>query len=242
MARIHLISGPRNISTALMYAFGNREDMTIVDEPMYAYYLKTHPEIEHPGSEQTLASMSADLKEILSDVIYYNYPTPHVFFKNMGHHLHGTDWSFVLDLQNVFLIREPAQLIASFAQVIPEPTLLDIGLQQEYELMQYLEHNDKAVIVLDSNEVLKDPKGVLNQLCHKIHIPFSERMLKWEPGPRKEDGTWAKYWYANVHKSTGFKKQKTSSRPFPQRLKPLLDEATFYYQELKKHAIMAQNQ
>lgn len=239
MKRIHLISGPRNISTALMYSFANRPDTKVVDEPFYAYYLKTHPEIDHPGKDETLKSQSTELDSIISEVVFKQYENQVFFIKNMAHHLDGIDWTFLNQLTNVFLIRNPQQLIASFAQVIPNPTMLDIGLELEKDIFDYLLENGTTPIVLDSNHILTDPKTVLGNLCKKIDIPFHESMLKWEAGPIGEDGVWAKYWYANVHKSTGFQKQKTSERPFPSHLGGLLEEAMMHYNYLSQHSIKA---
>lgn len=239
MSKIHLISGPRNISTAVMYSFGNRKDMSVIDEPFYGYYLDLHPEIDHPGRAATLAERPTAYSEVLNTYFHNNYPTDHVFLKNMAHHLDQGDWSFIKPLKNLFLIRNPRQLIASFAQVIPNPTMLDIGLKLEWEIFQYAQQAGSNCVVMDSNEVLKDPKKVLSKMCEQLDIPFSEEMLSWEAGPRVEDGSWAKYWYANVHLSTGFSKQKTSSRPFPERLQPLLDEAQGYYDSLAEYAIKA---
>jgi len=238
--KLHLISGPRNISTALMYSFGNRTDTSIVDEPFYAHYLKIFPEINHPGREETLQSQSSDVEQVLQKVIHGTYPTSQVFFKNMAHHLIEVDWSFLKDCTNIFLIRNPRQLIASFAQVIPHPNLQDIGLKLEYEILQYCLDNNLPFVVLDSNEVLKNPKLVLTKLCHQINIDFDEAMLSWTAGAREADGVWAKYWYANVHKSTGFSKQVTSERPFPKELLPLLTEAQEYYDLLCKYTIRAE--
>jgi len=238
--KLHLISGPRNISTALMYSFGNRTDTSIVDEPFYAHYLKIFPEINHPGREETLQSQSSDVEQVLQKVIYGTYPTSQVFFKNMAHHLIEVDWSFLKDCTNIFLIRNPRQLIASFAQVIPHPNLQDIGLKLEYEILQNCLDKNLPFVVLDSNEVLKNPKLVLTKLCHQINIDFDEAMLSWTAGAREEDGVWAKYWYTNVHKSTGFLKQVTSERPFPEVLLPLLTEAQEYYDLLCKYTIRAE--
>ena len=237
MNKIHLISGPRNISTALMYSFGNRPDMSIVDEPFYAYYLDQHPDIDHPGRAETLESQAIQKETVLSEVINSNYPTPFVFFKNMAHHMDGMDWTFIEDMKNVFLIRNPSQLIASFAEVIPNPTMLDIGLKLEYEILQYLISKEKLPIVIDSNDILANPQEALSLLCSRLDLPFKKEMLQWTAGPRKADGVWAKYWYTNVHQSTGFKIQKTSHKPFPERLTPLLIEANYYYSELRKFNI-----
>lgn len=239
MKRIHLISGPRNISTALMYAFGNRKDTTIVDEPFYANYLVQHPEIVHPGRTEVLDSQSQDFDKVLENVIFKNYETDVVFIKNMAHHCHRQNWSFMDQLTNVFLVREPKKLIASFAQVIQNPTLLDIGLALEYEIFQYLVSKGIQPIVLDSQEVLANPSDVLKQLCQRLDVAYDEAMLTWKAGPRKEDGVWAKYWYKNVHKSTGFTQQKISNHEFPKHLSGLLEEANYYYNKLKTHTIKA---
>jgi len=157
----------------------------------------------------------------------------------MAHHLDKVDWTFLLDMTNVFLIRSPRQLIASFAEVIPEPTMLDIGMALEYQIFNFLQEKNQNCVVLDSNEVLKDPKKVLTQLCESIGIPFDSDMLNWQAGPRAEDGVWAQYWYHNVHRSTSFSRQKTSDRDFPERLSPLLDKAQYYYDLLYTHSIKA---
>lgn len=235
--RINLISGPRNISTALMYSFGNRDDTTIVDEPMYAYYLH-QSKADHPGKEEVLSALPSDLSTVLDRFFFNTVSTPYYFIKGMAHHYHNIeDLSFLLNLNNLFLIRDPAKLIASFAQVIPNPTLQDIGIKIEWDLYKYLLSEGQHPIVLNTEEVLKEPKSVLTQLCDLLHIPFDPKMLHWDPGPRKEDGVWARFWYHSVWQSQGFTSQKTSSRPFPQRLQSLLDEAMIYYDRLYKESI-----
>lgn len=239
MRRIHLISGPRNISTALMYSFGNRKDTAIVDEPLYASYLYSHPNINHPGRNEVLKSQAHNANEVLEKVFFGDYSEPNLFIKNMAHHMDDLDWSFLLDLDNLFLVRSPKQLIASFAQVISEPTLLDIGIEIEYRIFQFLVENGEKTIVLDSNEVLKNPEFVLKTLCQKLGIAFDDSMLHWSAGAREEDGIWAKYWYKNVHQSTGFVRQESSNRELPDRLLPLLNQAQKYYDLLCAHSIKA---
>lgn len=240
MKLLHLISGPRNISTALMYSFGSRSDTTVIDEPMYAHYLVQHPEVDHPGREAIIASQATDIDKIISELRNTSYDSDVLFIKNMAHHIESQDWSFLLDMTNIFLIRDPRQLIASFAQIIQSPTLLDIGIQVEYEIFKYLQDHNQECIVLDSNEVLKNPKYVLSQLCIAIGIDFDPDMLHWPIGSRKEDGVWAKYWYKNVHQSTGFVQQETSNRAFPEDLLPLLQKAQKYYDLLCKHSIKSE--
>ncbi|MEL6536547.1 MAG: sulfotransferase family protein [Bacteroidota bacterium] len=237
MKRIHLISGPRNISTALMYSFAQRPDTRVVDEPLYAHYLATHPEVDHPGREEILRSMSQDWREVVNQVILGAYDREVVFLKGMAHHLVNMELDWLPQLTNLFLIRDPKQLIASFAQVIEQPVLRDIGLQESYRLWSQLDANGHRPVVLDSNELLKDPAAMLPRLCEALGISADDAMLSWKPGSRPEDGVWAKYWYQNVHASTGFKKQETSDRSFPKHLKPLLDEAMPYYEHLSANAL-----
>lgn len=236
---LHLISGPRNISTALMYAFGNRSDCTIVDEPMYAVYLKKH-RVQHPGRAEVLASLPTKMPDVKAQVFESHRGVDLLFVKNMAHHFIDVDHQFIYKHRNIFLIREPKQLISSFAQVIPNPNMQDIGLQKEFELFEDTQANAEfPPIVLDSNEILKDPKGVLSKLCKALDIPFSDRMLQWTAGPRAEDGVWAKYWYANVHQSTGFKKQQTKERELPVHLEALYQKSKSYYDILFQNSIKA---
>ena len=231
---INLISGPRNISTALMYSFAQHSEIKVVDEPFYAHYLiKTG--LDHPGRDETIQRMSSDEQVVLDEISELEKKHPIVFLKNMAHHHEGLDWSYLLPMKNILLIRDPKQLIASFAQVIPQPTLQDIGLKYEADLLDYLIENELSPIVIDSNEILNDPKVGLSKLCQKIGISFEEDMLSWKKGPIPEDGVWAKYWYKNVHNSTGFAKQKTSERPLPEHCEELYEEALPYYHKLKKY-------
>ncbi len=234
--RIHLISGPRNISTALMYSFANRLDFTVVDEPLYAYYL-TITGKNHPGRKEVLKSQIADLESITQQVFNKSYPTPYLFLKNMAHHLIGVKPEFIADFHNVFLIRNPEELISSFSKIIAKPTLLDIGLEEEAKWFKTSQENGYKATVLDSNEVLKNPEVILRKLCEKLDIPFSNKMLKWPAAARKEDGVWAKYWYKSVHKSTGFAKRKTTEKKVPKHLESLLEQAMPHYETLYQHAI-----
>ena len=233
---INLISGPRNISTALMYSFAQHPKVKVVDEPFYAYYLK-HTGLDHPGRSEVMESLPSDPHQVLNKLHQLQEQYEVVFIKNMAHHHMGLDWSYLIPLKNIFLIRNPKQLIASFAQVIYEPTMQDIGLEIEADLFDYVEeYGNYSGYVMDSQDILGNPEAGLKSICKKLGLPFDPKMLEWEKGPIPEDGSWAKYWYSNVHNSTGFTKQKTSERPLPERCNALLEEALPYYEKLKEHA------
>ena len=220
-----------------MYSFAQRNDTIVVDEPYYGAYL-SKSNIDHPGKDEILKQMETNFGKISQTIVEWNQ-SPIYFVKNMAHHLLSRKVDFIEKFQNVFLIRNPYQLIASFAQVIPNPTMHDIGLKHEYDLHQSLVANNNDPIVIDAAVLLKKPKYILIALCEHLDIPFDNTMLSWKKGGIKEDGCWAKYWYKNVHKSTSFIQQKTSSRLLPQRCEPLYDEAKYYYEELSKYSLKA---
>lgn len=237
MKVINLISGPRNLSTAIMYSFAQRRNTRVLDEPFYGYYLKNATlKIDHPSKREVLESMELDEGNVVK---YINSLSEkhHVFIKGMAHHYLDNSPEFILDWQNVMLIRHPKKLIASFAKVFNNPGLADIGIKKSSEIFKYLKENGKKPIVIDSDELLKDPETYLRNLCDKLRVPFSKNMLSWKKGGIPEDGVWAKHWYANVHKSEGFTIQKTSFREFPEHLNPLLEEALPYYEILKNNTL-----
>ena len=237
MLRINLISGPRNISTAMMYSFAQRADTKVIDEPFYGYYLKIRP-TPHPGREDIIRVMETDPKKVV-ETLLNNTEKPVLFIKNMAHHLIEIEERFFSSVMNVFLIRNPGQLIASFAQIIPNPTMTDIAVKKQHELFTWLKNSGKPPVVLDSGELLKDPQRVLRRLCSDLHLSFDRAMLSWKPGPRPEDGVWAIHWYQTVHTSGGFARQPTSNRPLPKNLEPLHSEALPYYTEMFEDSIKA---
>lgn len=233
MKRICIWSGPRNISTALMYSFAQRKDTTVVDEPLYAHYL-THTDANeyHPGAKEVIADQENDGQKVIDEIIYREYKTPIVLFKHMTHHLVDLDWSFMKDTINVILTRDPKEMLPSFNIQIEKPTMRDVGYAQHLELMEYLKGIGQNPIVIDSKEVLINPRNKLTEICEYLDIPFDEAMLNWEAGARPEDGIWAKHWYHNVHRSTEFQRYKPKTESFPEHLKSLLEECDVCYRKL----------
>ena len=238
--RICLWSGPRNISTALMYSFAQRSDTIVFDEPFYAHYLSKSPAREyHPGAEEVIATMENEGQKVVEEVILGQYDHPVVFFKMMTHHLKPSEWGFLDQTVNIILTRDPVEMLPSYAKNVTMPTLHDVGYAYNLELMEYLCSCGQTPPILDSKQTLLNPRGVLSKLCQQIGIPFEEAMLSWQPGTRPEDGTWAKYWYHSLHRSTGFQPYRPKSTPFPEHLRPLLAECQPYYEKLVREAILA---
>lgn len=233
--RICLWSGPRNVSTALMYSFAQRSDTQVVDEPLYAHYLRVSG-ANHPGREAILASQENEGAEVVAQILG-DWLRPVVFFKQMAHHLTELDLSFLSQVENVFLIRHPAEVLVSFAKVIPSPRLEDIGIKQQFERYQDLVAQGQQPLVIDGPELLKNPAAVLEQVCTHLDIPFEREMLRWEAGARPEDGVWAPYWYKRVHLSEGFQAYVPQKVSVPGPLQPVLQASLPYYEALFELAI-----
>jgi hypothetical protein len=216
-----------------MYSFAQRSDTEVVDEPFYACYL-SRTQVLHPGKDDVLQAQSSD-EEVVKQELFQEPAKPVLFIKNMAHHIEVLNHDFLSRCINIFLIRDPKQLIASYAQVIDNPSMRDIGIEYEHELYKKL--SDGKSIVIDSGLLLQNPESVLNQVCERVGIKFEIEMLRWTAGPKNYDGVWAPHWYANVHRSTGFEKQANSDRSLPKQLEPLYESASVYYQKLLHHAL-----
>lgn len=216
-----------------MYSFAQREDCTVVDEPLYAHYL-THTDAHeyHPGAKEVIEDQENDGQKVIDSVIFGEYKTPVVFFKNMTHHLVKLDLSFLKDTINIILTREPREMLTSYIKQVEHPMLEDTGYPQHLELKEYLHGIGQQPLVVDSKDVLINPEAKLTEMCDYIGIPFNRAMLKWEAGARHEDGIWAKHWYHNVHRSTGFQPYKPKKEDVPEELQELLKQCEYYYQKL----------
>jgi len=240
MKPVCLWSGPRNVSTALMYSFAQRTDTEVVDEPLYGHYLRVSG-AEHPGRQDVLAAMDTDGDRVMARLLAYAAETDrHVFAKQMAHHLVGLDTGFLERTRNVFLIRDPEQMLPSLTKQLPHAAIHDTGLRIQWELFERLRRAGQKPAVVDSRELLLDPSGVLQRLCDNLGLGFDEAMLRWPAGARPEDGIWAPHWYDSVHRSTGFAPY-TEKSGFPEHLLPLLAECRPWYERLFQYAIMARS-
>ncbi|MBE7504959.1 MAG: HAD family hydrolase [Planctomycetia bacterium] len=232
--RIAMWSGPRNISTAMMRAWGSRGDTVVCDEPLYAHYLKLTGR-DHPGAEEIVAQCETDWRKVIGQLtgaipdgkaIYYQ--------KHMAHHLlPGMDRDWALKLSNCFLIREPSAMLASLVKVIPFPGVEETGLPQQIELFDMIvAATGSEPPVIFARDVLENPAGMLAALCEQLGVPFSDAMLRWEPGPRATDGIWGKHWYANVEKSTGFEPYAEKDISPPSHLRSVLEKCERLFERL----------
>jgi hypothetical protein len=238
--RIAMWSGPRNISTAMMRAWGNRPDTIVWDEPFYAYYLQVTGR-EDPLRDEVIERGETDWRKVIARLTGDVPDGKSIFYqKQMTHHLlPEIDRGWLDAVTNCFLIRDPAEVIVSYIKKKDDPTLEDIGFVQQAEIFNWVcEHTGAIPPVIDARDVLENPERILRLLCDAIGVDFTETMLSWPPGLRETDGIWAKHWYNEVATSTSFRKPSERTRePVPSHLREIYDRSREYYARLYEHRL-----
>ncbi|WVY95198.1 hypothetical protein V8G54_034286 [Vigna mungo] len=210
---IHSWSAPRSLSTSLMYSFAQRDDIEVLDEPLYAYFLRVTG-LDRPYREELLSKMESDGNKVTSDIIFGPGRKKYRFCKHISkQRLQVLTGDLMKKGKHFILIRNPLDILPSFDKVVP-PSFYELGLAELVCIYNELRETGKAPPVIDAAELQQDPEATLRGLCDDLEIPFQPAMLKWEAGPKEIDGLWAPWWYKTVHKSTGFEKP----RKYPERL------------------------
>jgi hypothetical protein len=238
--RIAMWSGPRNISTAMMRSWGNRPDTFVCDEPFYAHYLQATG-LAHPGAAEVIASGETDWRKVVAQLSGDVPAGKRIFYqKQMTHHLlPEIDRAWLGAVTNCFLIRDPAEVIASYIRKNNDPALEDIGFVQQAEIFDWVRTHTGAIPpVIDARDVLEHPEKNLKLLCDAVDVEFMEAMLSWPPGLRETDGIWAKHWYGEVEQSTGFRKPVPRQRePVPDRLRGVYERSGECYARLYQYRL-----
>ena len=239
--RLAVWSGPRNVSTACMRSWGNREDTLVVDEPFYGHYLAATG-AAHPARDEVMAHHECDWRKVAADLHAPLPPGTRVHYqKHMSHHLlpnMGREW---LDgLTHVFLIRNPHEMLLSLDERLEEFALPDTGLPQQLEIFDAMRRQSDAVPpVIDSRDLLTNPEALWRKLCERLGVAFTPRMLSWPAGRRDTDGIWAKHWYDQVERSTCFAAYRAKTGELPPHLDSLERECRPYYEQLCAHRLTA---
>jgi hypothetical protein len=232
-------SGPRNISTAMMRAWGNRGDTLVIDEPFYAFYLKATGK-QHPAAGEVIAAGEIDWRKVVAQL---TDPIPNdkrIFFqKQMTHHLlPEVDRQWLDAVTNCFLIRDPRDVIASYIKQWENPALEDLGYVQQAEIFDFVRTRAKSLPpILDAKDVLENPGRMLRLLCKLVGVEFSESMLSWPPGLRETDGVWAKHWYGEVAKTTSFRPYRPTDEQVAERLREIYERCRECYERLYQYRL-----
>ncbi len=232
--RIAMWSGPRNLSTAMMYSFAQRDDTEVIDEPLYAAYLKD-TQLKHPFAKQIVEQGNTDIDQVIDQLTRVNSAATVQYQKHISKHLlseYPVDWLGLVT--NVFLIRHPARVICSYHAKDEDPDLSDIGIADQWQIYQTVLAMGQQPLIIDSAQILANPKRELSHLCTHLGIDFQESMLSWTKGAKPYDGIWAPHWYESVWRSEGFGQPAGKIPDVPAHLRPLLDEAMPYFERFSE--------
>jgi hypothetical protein len=231
--KIAMWSGPRNLSTAMMYSFAARGDCAVWDEPFYAAFLAASGSA-HPMADAVMAAHDTDPARVAEACAA---PPPgehvHLYMKHMPHHMlpaFPLDWAE--GCVHAHLIRHPARVLASYAAKHEHVSYEEIGFAQQEAFFERFPGP-----VIDSADIRRDPAGMLQRLCAEIGLPFTDRMLSWPAGPKPFDGAWGTHWYNAVHRSTGFAEAEGPLPPVAPEHAGLHARALPVYEALAARAI-----
>jgi hypothetical protein len=229
-------SGPRNISTAMMYAFANRSDCYASDEPLYAHYLAATG-VLHAGADEVIAHGETNWRKVVAQL---QAEVPHGariwYQKHMCHHIiDGVDLNWVGSMRHCFLIREPREVLLSLSKKTDAIDAWATGLPQQARIIDAVRQaTGRQPLIVDSRDILTDPVGMLSQVCEGLDIDFDADMLAWKAGPKSCDGIWAPHWYDAVWKSTGFAAYRPRPGNVPDAIAGVLEEVQPIYNALAK--------
>lgn len=236
--RLAMWSGPRNISTAMMRAWENRDDCEVVDEPFYACYLR-ETGLRHPLWEEVLAAQSSNWEEVAEQLCTFNNACSIYYQKQMTHHiLPGVNLDWTKRLNHCFLIRNPFEVVSSYREKMDSISADDIGIIRQWQLYQEIsELSQQKIPVIEATQVLKNPEAILRRVCDFFGLEFSERMLSWPRGKRQSDGVWAPHWYQVVEKTSGFSPYKTKQIDLTQDQADVANASMEAYSKMKEQLL-----
>jgi len=238
---ISMWSGPRNLSTALMYSFENRGDVKIEDEPFYGYFLHNN-KIMHPKREIIIETMECDKNKLINYLTNKkNLKTKQIWYqKQMTHHINiKDDVSWIDKVTNCFLIRDPLDVIISYQKIYKKVSMQLTGLEQQNKIFDYVINNiDDKPLVIDANDLRNKPETILKVACKKLNIKFTKKMLQWPKGPKKNEGLWGEDWYQNVWNTNSFIREKKYKKvAIDKDMKNLYAQANLFYNKLYNYKI-----
>ena len=235
---------PRSRSTLMARAFRQLDGCVVFDEPLYGPYLLKYG-FDHPHRQEILDSCETNYEQVIQKITG-DLPDGQSFSfqKHISKHAlpeFGRDW--LKSLHNFFLIRDPKEMVVSWHKVYGKVTKQDIGMAELYKIFKEVEaFSGTTPLVIDSTDFIKNPKKVLNLLCDKLGLEFSEKMLTWQPGLKESQllftgalSSFASTWYSTVMNSSGFLPQEEQKVNLTSELQALVEDCWPFYEALYQY-------
>ena len=233
---------PRSTSTAFEWMMRMRGDLTCFHEPFgEPWYQGEQPlwsRLQHDSPRTpglTFESVWETMKAAAAKGPVFSKDFPHYI-----EHL-WTD-EFLAHFNHSFLIRDPAKVATSMFKHWPDFVLKEIAFVEQRQLFDRLaERSGAAPPVIDSDDLLEDPHGIVEAYCNAVGLPFLLEALSWEPGARDEvswyDGG---SWHQNLRDSDGLKpqpRQYLDISEAPDRVKEIYEIVLPHYERLHAHRL-----
>ncbi|CAL5400611.1 unnamed protein product [Camellia sinensis] len=248
---IHSWSAPRSLSTVLMYSFAQRDDIEVLDEPLYANFLHVTG-VGRPYREEVLSKMESDGNKVVKDIIFgpgenkYRFCKKHISKQRVP----GLSDDLIKNGKHFILIRNPLSILPSFDKVVP-PSFLELGLGELVSIYSELCELGKPPAVIDASELQENPElhkawdsmlllermATLRRLCEDLDIPFQPAMLNYGKLVQNQLMAFGLRGGMEVHiNQQDSNEQGSILRPFPSSLYDLLEQSLPFYNMLRRHA------
>ncbi|WP_066372152.1 hypothetical protein [Herbidospora mongoliensis] len=229
-----LWSAPRCRSTAFARMMAERGDHVVVHEPFSLVVdfgeAKVGERVAHTETEvlAALRALAAERPVYFKDTTDFHYPAL------------LADEAFLAAATHTFIVRHPAEAIASHFRLNPDLGRDEIGFARLYEIFAAVRAATGATpVVIDSDDLLDRPAETVRAYCAAVGIPFIPDALNWQPGMRSEWETTSR-WHESTSRTTGFARgsgggaETVAANP---ALRAHLDYHLPYYEQLKAVAL-----
>ena len=168
-----------------------------------------------------------------------------VFCKDFPHYVeHSWTDSFLEHFRHSFLIRDPAKIATSMYKHWPEFFLKETGIIEQRKLFDLIaDKHGSAPPLIDSDDLLENPYGIVKAWCNALDIPFMPKALSWQPGDRAE-ASWydGGSWHSNLRDSDGLKPQPRKYIDIsdaPHRIIEIYETVLPHYEHMHQHRLLA---
>ncbi len=202
---------PRSTSTAFEWMMRQRGDMDCLHEPFGEAWYQGEDPLWPRFKDGDVTTPGLTLDSVWQDIQARAARGP-VFLKDFPHYINHM-WTppFLAQMTHAFLIRDPAKTISSMYDKWPDFDEREVGFPEQRALFDLLwALNGTPPPVIDSDDLLENPEGMVRAFCEAVDIPFLPEALSWEPGGDPSEHSWwdGGSFHHNLAKSTGLVPQK----------------------------------
>lgn len=233
-AILALWSAPRCRSTAFARMMAERGDYRVLHEPF------SH--VQDFGESDVAGRIVRSERDLIAELWRLAAEGP-LFFKDTTDFHYPcllADRDFLSRPVHTFLIRHPADAIASHYALHPELQRDEIGFAWLAEIYDAVaQATGVPPVVIDSDELVARPADTVRRYCQAVGIPFAADALSWRPGMH-DDWRRTSRWHETASQTGGFVRTSAARREMIEadpRLAGYLDYHLPFYQRLKAAAL-----